>query len=227
MEITRERLEREFTSTSSPPHLPWNTCTHDAGQVLSVHNPSELPPGNETDFIEEPLFKITILTPTDYTGTVMDLCQTSSWRNASHGIHFDRTRRTQLPHATGGSRGRFLRFPEKPHQWLRLAGLRAGWLRTQCAGENRRAAERCCCRRFSAITHKDKAYDYGKKMTARTARAHSRQMFDVPIQAAIGGRIIARETVKARRKDVLAKCYGGDISRKRKLLRSKKKARRR
>jgi GTP-binding protein LepA len=223
MEITRERLEREFNLDliATAPSVEYKAHTT-AGEVLQVHNPSELPPSNQTDFIEEPLFKITILTPTDYTGTVMDLCQTR--RGEMIRMEYLSTERVELSYRIPLAEvvvDFFDALKSRTKGYASLDYEPDGYERSQLVKIDV-LLNSVPVDAFSAIMHKDKAHEYGKKMTAKLRELIPRQMFDVPIQAAIGGQIIARETVKARRKDVLAKCYGGDISRKRKLLEKQK-----
>ncbi len=228
MEITRERLEREFDLDliATSPSVEYRAhCTN--GEVVSVHNPSELPPANETEFIEEPLFRITILSPTEYTGTIMDLCQAR--RGEMLRMEYLSTERVEIAYRIplaevvvdffDALKSRTKGYASLDYEldgYAQSALVRIDVLLNGIAVDA-----------FSAITHKEKAYDYGRKMTAKLRTLIPRQLFDVPIQAAIGGRIIARETVKAKRKDVLAKCYGGDISRKRKLLERQKEGKRR
>jgi GTP-binding protein LepA len=178
------------------------------------------------DFIE-PYFRVSIITPKEYTGTLMDLCQ--SRRGDMVKLEYLSPERVELHYKIPArrGRGRLLRPDEEPHPGLRVARLRAhGYERSNLVKVdlllNGDPADA-----FSTIVHRDKAFAYGKKMCEKLKELIPRQMFDVPIQAAIGGKIIARETVKAKRKDVLAKCYGGDITRKRKLLEKQKRARRR
>ena len=207
MEIVRERLEREFDLSliATAPSVAYQVHRTD-GTVVEVDNPSAMPEAQEIDHIEEPFLSCTILTPTAYTGTLMELCQQRR-RDVQARVPLARAHRADLPacrsprwcvtSSTSSSRA-----PRATPAWTTSppAMTAPTW-----------SAPTCCSTgwpptRFSAIVHKDKAYDYGRRMAERLRELIPRQLFDVPIQAAIGGRIISRETVKAKRKDVLAKC---------------------
>ncbi len=228
MEIVRERLEREFglSLISTAPSVEYHiTKSDDSEQVVS--NPSELPPAAEIVSIAEPYLRASVVTPTDYTGTVMDLCQTRRGELVKMDylsperveIHyrlplaevvldfFD-----QLKSRTQG----YASLDYEPGGYEIDALVRVDVL---LHGEPVDA--------FSMIVHKDKAYDYGRKMAEKLKELIPRQNFEVPIQAAIGGKIIARSTVKAYRKDVTAKLYGGDVTRKNKLLKKQKEGKKR
>ena len=223
MDITRERLEREFdldliATAPSVEYIAHRTN----GETVMVDNPSEMPPPNELDSIEEPLLKITILTPTDYTGTVMDLCQ--SRRGEMTKMEYISTERIELEYKIPLAEiviDFFDALKSRTKGYASLDYEPAGYAPSQLVKLDV-LLNGTPVDAFSAMMHKDKAYDHGRKMTAKLRELIPRQLFDVPIQAAIGSRIVARETVKARRKDVIAKCYGGDISRKRKLLEKQK-----
>jgi GTP-binding protein LepA len=223
MEITRERLEREFNLDliATAPSVEYLAHkTH--GEVVKVDNPSVMPPANDIDFIEEPFFKITLLLPTDYTGTVMDLCQTR--RGEMIRMEYISTERVELSYRIPLAEvviDFFDALKSRTKGYASLDYEPAGYERSPLVKIDV-LLNGVPVDAFSTITHRDKAQDYGKKMTQKLRELIPRQMFDVPIQAAIGSRIISRETVKARRKDVTAKCYGGDISRKRKLLEKQK-----
>src|SRR5215467_11070724 len=226
MEIVRERLEREFDLDLlvTAPNVAYSVKQR-SGDWLEVHNPAEMP--REVEEVQEPYVKASVIVPKDYVGDVMGLCN-------EHRGRFD--------HMEYLSEGRVLLSYELPlgeivldfYDQLKsrtrgyasfdydLAGFREGDLTrvdVLVAGEPVDA--------LSLVIHREFAYDRGKLLVERLREEIPRQMFDVAIQAAIGSRVIARETVQAKRKDVLAKCYGGDITRKRKLLEKQKKGKKR
>ena len=224
MEIVRERLEREFDLSliATAPSVAYKVTTDD-GSTIAVDNPSELPDMGTVDAIEEPMLHITVLTPSDYTGTVMDLCQ--SRRGTMIRMEYLSPERVELHYEVPLAEivtNFFDQLKSRTQGYASLdyepAGYQADKLVKVEILLNGDPVDA-----FSTIVHNDAAYDYGRRMAEKLRELIPRQMFDVPIQAAIGGRIIARETVKAKRKDVLAKCYGGDITRKRKLLEQQKK----
>ena len=228
MEIVRERLEREFDLSliATAPSVAYQVHQTD-GTVVEVDNPSAMPAAQEIDHIEEPFLTCTILTPTDYTGTLMELCQQR--RGEMSKLEYLSPERIELIYRLPLAevvRDFFDQLKSRTQGYASLDYEPAGYARSDLVRVdvllNGVAADA-----FSAIVHKDKAYDYGRRMAERLRELIPRQLFDVPIQAAIGGRIISRETVKAKRKDVLAKCYGGDITRKRKLLERQKEGKRR
>ncbi|HET6835831.1 MAG TPA: translation elongation factor 4 [Acidimicrobiales bacterium] len=228
MEIVRERLEREFDLSliATAPSVAYRVHRTD-GMVVEVDNPSAMPPAPEIDHIEEPFLSCTILTPTDYTGTVMELCQQR--RGELSKLEYLSPERIDLIYRLPLAevvRDFFDQLKSRTQGYASLDYEPAGYDRSDVVRVdvllNGVAADA-----FSAIVHKDKAYDYGRRMAERLRELIPRQLFDVPIQATIGGRIISRETVKAKRKDVLAKCYGGDITRKRKLLERQKEGKKR
>ncbi len=227
MEIVRERLEREFDLDliSTAPNVVYRVVMEDGSEHL-VTNPSEYPEGKVAE-VWEPVVKATILTPTDYIGTILELCQAR--RGVQTGMDYlseDRVEiRYQLPLAeivfdffdalksrTKGYAS--LDYDEAGEQVAKLVKVDI-----LLHGDPVDA--------FSAIVHTDAAYAYGVAMAKKLKELIPRQQFEVPIQAAIGSRVIARETVRAMRKDVLAKCYGGDITRKRKLLEKQKEGKKR
>jgi len=228
MEIIRERLEREFNLSliATAPSVQY--IVHKTnGSTLTIDNPSELPPADEVDHIEEPFLRATILTPTDYTGTLMELCQ--GRRGDMIKLEYLSPERMELVYELPLAEvvtDFFDQMKSRTQGYASLdyepAGYRVSNLVKVDILLNAIAVDA-----FSMIVHKDKSYSYGLRMTEKLKELIPRQLFDVPIQAAIGGRIIARETVKAKRKDVLAKCYGGDISRKRKLLEKQKEGKKR
>jgi GTP-binding protein LepA len=228
MEIVRERLEREFglSLIATAPSVAYRVHRTDH-EVVEVDNPSSMPPAPEVERIEEPFLICTILTPTDYTGTVMDLCQQR--RGDMTKLEYLSPERIEIVYRIPLAevvRDFFDQLKSRTQGYASLDYEPAGYAASDLVKVdvllNAVAADA-----FSMIVHRDKAYDYGRRMTEKLRELIPRQMFDVPIQAAIGGRIIARETVKAKRKDVLAKCYGGDITRKRKLLERQKEGKKR
>ena len=200
--------------------------TLDDGKEVTVTNPSEFP-GGKIKKVLEPMVRSTILAPKDYVGTIMDLCQTR--RGVMIDMQYLGEDRVQLRYTLPLAEIVFDFFDQlksKTQGYASLdyeeAGLAEGDLvkvDLLLQGEQVDA--------FSAIVHKDKAYAYGVMITGKLRELIPRQQFEVPIQAAIGARIIARESIRAVRKDVLAKCYGGDISRKRKLLEKQKEGKKR
>ncbi len=228
MEIIRERLVREFDLDliATAPSVAYLVHQTD-GTVTEVHNPSELPPVTEIEFIEEPMLTCTILTPKEYAGTIMDLCQTR--RGEMQKLEYITPERMELVYRVPLAevvRDFFDQLKSRTQGYASLDYEAAGYQRSDLVKVdvllNGAPADA-----FSSILHKDKAQDYGRRISEKLKELIPRQMFDVPIQAAIGGRIISRETVKAKRKDVLAKCYGGDITRKRKLLEKQKEGKKR
>ena len=224
MEIVRERLEREFTLSliATAPSVAYKVTTDD-GSTMVIDNPSELPDMGTVETIEEPMLRIGILTPSDYTGTVMDLCQ--GRRGKMIRMEYLSPERVELHYEIPLAEvvtDFFDQLKSRTQGYASLdyepAGYQAGKLVKVDVLLNGEPVDA-----FSTIVHSDAAYEYGRRMAEKLQELIPRQMFDVPIQAAIGGRIIARATVKAKRKDVLAKCYGGDITRKRKLLEQQKK----
>ncbi|MBK8446138.1 MAG: elongation factor 4 [Micropruina sp.] len=227
MEIVRERLEREFNLDliSTAPNVVYRVVMEDRSEHL-VTNPSEYPEGKVAE-VWEPVVKATILTPTDYIGTILELCQTR--RGTQTGMDYlseDRVEiRYQLPLAE-------IVFDFFDALKSRTKGYAS--LDYDAAGEQMAKLVKVDILlhgepvdAFSAIVHTDAAYAYGVAMAKKLKELIPRQQFEVPIQAAIGSRVIARETVRAMRKDVLAKCYGGDITRKRKLLEKQKEGKKR
>ena len=223
MEIIRERLEREYGLglVATAPNVEYLAHTI-AGAVEIVDNPSALPTPNEIERIEEPYVKVTMLTPSEYVGTLMELAQQR--RGEMQKMEYLSEDRVELDYMIPLAEivlDFFDQMKSRTRGYASLdyepAGYRASNLAKVDVLLNAQPVDA-----FSAIVHRDKAYDYGRRMTTKLRELIPRQLFDVPIQASISGRIIARETVKAKRKDVLAKCYGGDISRKRKLLERQK-----
>jgi GTP-binding protein LepA len=228
MEIIRERLEREFDLSliATAPSVEYLVHTTN-GSELVVDNPSEMPPQVEIEVIEEPYLVCTILTPTDYTGTLMELCQ--SRRGEMQKLEYLSPERVELIYRLPLAEVVVDFFDQMKSRTQGYASLDyepdgydpANLVKVDILLNNVPVDA------FSTIMHRDRSQEFGRRMTEKLRQLIPRQMFDVPIQAAIGGRIISRETVKAKRKDVLAKCYGGDITRKRKLLEKQKEGKKR
>jgi GTP-binding protein LepA len=226
MEIVRERLEREFDLDLlvTAPTVAFRVKERN-GEWLEVHNPAEFP--REVEEVEEPYVKASIIVPKDYVGAVMELC--NERRGTFDHMEYLSPERVHLTYELPLAEI-VLDYYDQLKSRTRgyasfdydLAGFKTGELvrvDVLVGGDSVDA--------LSLIVHRDFAYDRGRLLVEKLREEIPRQMFDVPIQAAIGSRVIARETVKARRKDVLAKCYGGDISRKRKLLENQKKGKKR
>jgi len=228
MDIVRERLEREFDLSliATSPSVEYRAHLTD-GRTVEVHNPSEMPEPQKVDWIEEPYLQATILTPTEYTGTLMDLCQAR--RGEMVRMEYLSPERLELVYRLPLAEvvlDFFDALKSRTKGYASLDYEPAGWDRADLVKIDV-LLNGVPVDAFSAIVHRSEAADYGRRMTERLRDLIPRQLFDVPIQAAVGGRIIARETVKAKRKDVLAKCYGGDITRKRKLLEKQKEGKKR
>jgi len=228
MEIIRERLEREYdlSLVATAPNVEYHARLID-GREEVVDNPSSMPPSNQIDHIEEPFVTVTVLTPTEFVGAVMELCQQR--RAEQTRLEYLSEERVELVYVIPLAEivmDFFDQLKSRTRGYASLdydpAGYRAASLVKVDVLLNNVPVDA-----FSTIMHRDKAYEYGKRMTEKLRELIPRQLFDVPIQAAIGGRVIARETVKAKRKDVIAKCYGGDVSRKRKLLDRQKEGKKR
>jgi GTP-binding protein LepA len=227
LEIITERLEREFglDLITTAPSVVYEVATDD-GKTVTVTNPSEFP-GGKIASVSEPMVKAAILAPKDYVGVIMELCQQR--RGNLLGMEYLGEDRVEIRYAMPLGEIVFDFFDSLKSKTAGYASLDYEPVGDQEAdlvkvdillqGEQVDA--------FSAIVHRDKAYAYGVLMTGRLRELIPRQQFEVPIQAAIGARIIARESIRAMRKDVLAKCYGGDISRKRKLLEKQKEGKKR
>ncbi len=227
MEITRDRLEREFNLDliSTAPNVVYEVVLED-GTEIEVTNPSEFPEMKISE-VREPVVKATILSPSDYIGTIMELCQTK--RGNLQGMDYLSEDRVEMRYTLPMGEIVFDFFDQLKSRTKGYASLDYERSGEQAAdlvkvdillqGEPVDA--------FSAIVHKDAAYAYGVMMAGKLKDLIPRQQFEVPIQAAIGARVIARENIRAIRKDVLAKCYGGDITRKRKLLEKQKEGKKR
>jgi GTP-binding protein LepA len=228
MEIVRERLEREFDLTliSTAPSVEYRVTKTD-GTVVLVDNPSAMPGGGEIAGIEEPLLLCTILSPTEYTGALMDLCQTR--RGRMEKLDYLSPERIELQYRLPLAEvvlDFFDQLKSRTQGYASLDYEPVGYEDSKLVKVDI-LLHGSPVDAFSAIVHRDKADDYGRKMTEKLKELIPRQQFEVPIQAAIGGRIIARETVRAFRKDVTAKLYGGDITRKKKLLEKQKEGKKR
>ena len=227
MEIVRERLEREFNLDliSTAPNVVYAVRMDDGAEHI-VTNPSEFPTGKVAE-VREPVVRATVLLPNDFVGTVMELCQQR--RGVMLGMEYLSEDRVELRYTLPLAEIVFDFFDQ-------LKSRTRGYASLDYEPSGEQVADLVkvdillhgdAVDAFSAIVHRDKAYAYGVAMAAKLKELIPRQQFEVPIQAAIGARIIARENVRALRKDVLAKCYGGDITRKRKLLEKQKEGKKR
>jgi GTP-binding protein LepA len=227
MEIVRERLEREFglSLISTAPNVVYRVVT-EAGEELTVTNPSEFPEV-KISAVYEPVVRATVLAPSDYIGAIMELCQ--GRRGVLLGMEYLSADRVEIRYTMPLGEIIFDFFDQLKSRTRGYASLDY-----EPAGEQEADLVKVdillqgeSVDAFSQVVHSSKARDYGLSMTSRLKELIPRQQFEVPIQAAIGSRIIARENIRAMRKDVLAKCYGGDITRKRKLLEKQKEGKRR
>lgn len=228
LEIITERLAREFglDLITTAPSVIYEVLTSDTGETVTVTNPSEYPDGR-IGSVSEPMVKAAILLPKDYVGTVMELCQ--SRRGSLLGMEYFSEERVELRYNIPLGEIVFDFFDQLKSKTQGYASLdyepsgqqEADLVKVDILLQGEKVDA------FSSIVHRDKAYSYGTMMAERLRKLIPRQQFEVPIQAAIGARIIARETIRAIRKDVLAKCYGGDITRKRKLLEKQKEGKKR
>jgi GTP-binding protein LepA len=227
MDIVKERLEREFglELIATAPNVEFRVVR--GSEIITVHNPSEMPPPGTYDYVQEPFVMATIITPSTYLGPVMELCQAR--RGELQDMRYLSPERAEIHYLLPLSEIIFDFFDllkSKTRGYASLDYEHWGYERSDMVrvdvllqGEPVDA--------FSAVVHKAKAYAYGRAMVNRLRELIPRQMYEVAIQATIGNRIIARETVRAKRKDVLAKCYGGDVTRKRKLLERQKEGKKR
>ncbi len=228
MDVIQERLEREYKLklVTTAPSVVYKVTKTD-NEVLTVDNPADLPPATEIKFIEEPIVKATVIVPSDYIGAVMELCRDKRGIYKSMD-YIDKTRvmiTYEIP------------LNEIIYDFFdKLKSMTRGYasLDYELAGYSESDLVKLdvllngdIVDALSAIVHKTRAARVGRALALKLKRLIPEQLFDIPVQAAIGGRIIARETIKARRKDVLAKCYGGDVSRKRKLLEKQKEGKKR
>ena len=228
MDIVRERLEREYDLElmATMPSVEFEITLTD-GSVIPVHNPTDMPDPARIAEVREPYIRASILTPKEYIGQIMELCQD---RRGNHsGMHYLSSERVQLTYDLPLAevvldffdqlKTRTKGYASLDYEPIGLRPSNLVKLDVLLGGDAVDA--------LSMVVHRDKAYEQGKQMTERLRKRIPRQQYDVPIQAAVGAKIIARETVKAFRKDVTAKCYGGDISRKRKLLERQKEGKKR
>jgi GTP-binding protein LepA len=228
MEIIQERLEREYglSLITTAPNVVYHVMTT-AGEIMEIENPSAMPPAGKIEYIEEPYVKATFMVPKEYVGPVMELCQDR--RGVFTHMEYMSVKRVMLNYDMPLSEIIYdffdqLKSRTKGYASLdyELAGYRQAKLvklDVMIAGEVLDA--------LSVIIHLDKAYHRGRQLVEKLRGLIPRHMFEIPIQAAVGNKIIARETVRAVRKDVLAKCYGGDVTRKRKLLEKQKEGKKR
>ncbi len=228
MEIITERLEREFDLDiiTTAPSVSYHVYKTN-GEMLEVSNPSMLPPVAEIERIEEPMIALSVYTPPEYVGPIMDLCQEKRGEFLDMQ-YLEKTRVVMKYHMPLGEmiydffdalKSRTRGYASLDYEVYGFMPSDLVKLDIMLNGET--------CDALSLITHRDKAYQRGRQIAEKLKKVIPRQLFEVPIQACIGGKIIARETVSAMRKDVLAKCYGGDISRKRKLLEKQKAGKKR
>ena len=228
MEIIQERLEREFDLdlvTTSPSVV--YKVKQIGGEECMIDNPSNMPPAASIEYMEEPMVEAHIMTPSDFVGAIMELCQEK--RGVFVDMHYIEENRVTIKYnlplneiiydffdqLKSRSRG-YASFDYELKGYQRSELVKLDFLLN---GD--------MCDALSTIVHKDRAYAKGRAVAEKLKEVIPRQQFEIPIQAAIGGKIIARETVKAVRKDVLAKCYGGDITRKKKLLEKQKEGKKR
>jgi len=228
MEIIQERLEREFDLdlVTTAPSVVYNVIKTD-GTRLTIDNPTNLPPATEIDYMEEPYVDAQVITPQDYVGAIMELCQDKrgTFRDMkyidggrvllSYDLPLNEVIYDFFDQLKSRTRG-YASFDYELKGYVRSDLVKLDMLLN---GE--------ACDALSIIVHRDRAYARGRSIAEKLVEVIPRQLFEIPIQAAIGGKIIARETVKALRKDVLAKCYGGDITRKKKLLEKQKEGKKR
>ena len=223
MDVIQERIEREFdldiiTTAPSVSYIVHKTD----GSVMTVENPTHLPPVTEIDYMEEPIINASIFTPPDFVGPIMELCQ---YKRGVYKdmIYLDKTR-VELKYTLPLNEIIYDFFDQLKSRTKGYASLDyeiAGYSKSDLVKLDL-LLNGDICDALSIIVHKDKAYERGRQIAEKLKDVIPRQMFEIPVQAAVGGKVIARETVKAYRKDVLAKCYGGDVTRKKKLLEKQK-----
>ncbi|MGZ0230076.1 MAG: translation elongation factor 4 [Acidimicrobiales bacterium] len=228
MEIVGERLEREFglSLISTAPSVEYHV-NMPTGEMIEVHRPSELPNAGTYDSIDEPMLRASVLTPSEYTGTVMDLCQTR--RGTLDKMEYLSPERVEIVYRMPLAEvviDFFDQLKSRTQGYASLDYEPDGFERSDLVKVDI-MLQGDVVDAFSAIVHRDNSYEYGRRMTEKLKELIPRQQFEVPIQAAIGGGIIARTTVRAFRKDVTAKLYGGDVTRKNKLLKKQKEGKKR
>ncbi len=228
MEVVQERLEREFELdlVTTAPSVKYIVTTR-SGETTEIENPANLPDPAEIEFMEEPMVSAHVITPTDYVGTVMELCQEK--RGVFDTMEYLEPTRVQLNYKLPLNEIIYDFFDQIKSRTRGYASLDyelCGYEKSDLVkldillnGE--------MCDALTCIVHREKAYARGRRLAEKLVEVIPRQLFEIPVQACIGGKIIARETVRAYRKDVLAKCYGGDISRKKKLLEKQKEGKKR
>ena len=228
MEIVKERLEREFglELIATAPNVEVRVVRQ-GGEVITVHNPSEMPVPGTYEFVEEPFVLATVISPSAYLGPVMELCQAR--RGTMEDMRYLSPERAELHYLLPLGEIIFDFFDQLKSRTRGYASLdyehwgyeQSDLVRVDILLQGEPVDA------FSSVVPRERAYQYGRAMTERLRELIPRQMFEVAIQASIGSRVIARESVRAKRKDVLAKCYGGDITRKRKLLEKQKEGKKR
>jgi GTP-binding protein LepA len=228
MDIVRERLEREYDLEllATMPSVEVEVELEN-GEVVPVHNPTDMPDPSKIREVREPYIRASILTPKEFVGTIMELCQEK--RGTHAGMHYLSADRLQLEYELPLAeivldffdqlKSRTKGYASLDYELIGLKASDLVKLDVLLSGDPVDA--------LSMIVHRSKAHVIGRTLAEKLREKIPRQQFDVPIQAAIGSRVVARETVKAYRKDVIAKCYGGDISRKRKLLEKQKEGKKR
>lgn len=228
MEIIQERLEREFdlNIVTTAPSVIYKVMKS-SGEELMIQNPSNLPPTTEIDYMEEPIVDVNIMTPTDYVGAIMELCQNrrGEFKNMEYleqtrvSMHYEIPLNEVIYDFFDALKSKTKGYASLDYE---LKGYRQSKLVKMDILINGELVDA-----FSIIVHDSKAYERGRHIVEKLKDVIPRHQFAVPIQASIGGKVVARETVRALRKDVLAKCYGGDISRKKKLLEKQKEGKKR
>jgi GTP-binding protein LepA len=228
MDIVRERLEREYDLEllATMPSVEYAVTLTD-GSTMSVHSPADMPDPGHIEMVKEPYIRASILAPKEYVGQIMELCQERRGEHA--GMHYLSAERLQITYDLPLAeivldffdqlKSRTRGYASLDYELIGMRESDLVKLDILLGGDPIDA--------LSMLVHRSKAYDAGRTLTEKLRKTIPRQQYDVPIQAAIGSRIVARETIKAYRKDVIAKCYGGDISRKRKLLEQQKKGKQR
>lgn len=223
MDVIQERIEREFDLDiiTTAPSVSYKVYKTD-GTIVTVENPTHLPPVTEIDYMEEPVIRASIFTPPDYVGPIMELCQ---YKRGVYKdmVYLDKTR-VELKYILPLNEIIYDFFDSLKSRTKGYASFDyeiTGYQKSDLVKLDM-LLNGDVCDALSIIVHKDKAYERGRQIAEKLKNVIPRQMFEIPIQAAVGGKVIARETVKAFRKDVLAKCYGGDVTRKKKLLEKQK-----